>query len=110
MSELEEQLGEALLDLWHKWKRVGYHNNWFNQMVVKTNNTRLYKGPLGTVRHLLRGKDTGPGFKTLVRAGKLEWTVEALLQDPKWRELPLTEMEWKKARHRYQTAKAATQK
>ena len=109
MSELENELEQALLDRWQKWKLVGYHNSWFKQMVAKTKNVRVYKGPVGTVRHLLQSKDIGPGFKTLVRAGKPEWTVEALLQDPKWRGLPLTDLEWKKARARYQAAKSGRQ-
>ena len=108
MSDLENELERALLDLWQKWKLAKYHNQWFKQMVTKTKNVRLYKGPIGTIRHLLRGSETGSGFKTLVRAGKLEWTVEALLQDPKWKELPLTDSEWKKARSRYESGKSTT--
>ena len=46
MGDLEKDLEIALLDLWQKWKSVPY-NQRFRQMVVRTNNIRVYKGPVG---------------------------------------------------------------
>jgi hypothetical protein len=50
---------------------------------------------VGTVRYLLQS-DPSSGFKDLVRAGKLNWTVEALILDPKWKPL-FTELELQRA-------------
>jgi hypothetical protein len=86
MTALERELESALLDLWRKWKLVGYHNNYFKEMVTKTKNAKVYKGPTQTVLHLLTGAP-GNGFEVLLKAGKRDWTVEALLKDPKWKPL-----------------------
>jgi hypothetical protein len=105
MTPLEKELETALLGLYDKWKGISYRANYFKRMLM-SRDPRYRKGPIGTVRHLLTG-DVMPasGFRRLVKAGKLDWTVEALLQDPKWKDLPLTELEWNKARSRYQAAK-----
>lgn len=86
MSPLERQLEAAMLDLYEKWKLVGPPRNYFLQMVRKGKNTRIYKGPVGTVRHLLVGEPS-TGFRDLVKAGKSSWTVESLILEPKWKSL-----------------------
>jgi hypothetical protein len=86
MTPLEKELEVALLGLYEQWKRSGAPKNFFLQMVKKTKNKRLYKGPIGTVRHLLN-KAPAAGFVSLVQAGNLDLTVEALILDSKWKEL-----------------------
>jgi hypothetical protein len=87
MTPLETELESALLDLYEKWKTIGPPKNIFLRMVKKTRDKRLYKGPVGTVRYLLNKPTLTEGFVSLVRAGKLEWTVEALVLEPKWNTL-----------------------
>jgi hypothetical protein len=87
MTPLEKELEIALLDLHRKWGTIGYHANYFKRMLTNRN-PRYYKGPVGTVRHLLSGPIApASGFNRLVQAGKTNWTVEALLQDDKWKHL-----------------------
>ena len=103
MAPLEKELQVELLDRYEKWKTVGYSNSYFMEMVRETKNKKVYKGPVQTVRDLLLG-EPGKGFTTLVRAGKVQWTVEALItSDPKWEGL-FTERELKKAAARLAAA------
>lgn len=87
MSELERALGQAMLGLYEKWKEVGYTARRFKRMLTPTDPT--YKGPVGTVRHLLSKRPKGgSGFDRLVEAGKADWTIEALVaHDRSWHEL-----------------------
>ena len=56
-------------------------------MMIQAKNNRRYKGPVGTVRHLLLGKPTN-AFNVVVEAGRIEWTVEWLItSDAKWKPL-----------------------
>ena len=82
MSSLEKELSVSLLALYEKWKVVQYSNSYFKRMLTPSDD--IYKGSVGTVKHLL-GKDLGEksGFEKLRKAGKLSWTIEYLLQDPK---------------------------
>jgi hypothetical protein len=81
MSELEKQLEAELLALYEKWKPPS--RNVFLRMVKKTKDKRLYKGPVGTVRYLLK-RPPSVGFIDLVDAGKADLTVEALVIQRKW--------------------------
>jgi hypothetical protein len=102
MSLLEKELETELLKLYERWKAIGPPKNIFLRMVKKTRDTRLYKGPVGTVRYLLIGEPS-TGFRDLVRAGKSDWTVEALILQPKWKELFL-DAELQKAAARIKAA------
>jgi hypothetical protein len=104
MPPLEQELELELLRLHERWKSIGPPRNYFLQMVKKTKNEKRYKGAVGTVRYLLQGAPSS-GFKDLVRAGKLKlnWTVEALILDPKWKPL-FTELELQKAAARIRDA------
>lgn len=53
MSELEKELENEMLDLYEHWKSFSRPKNIFLRMVKRTRDTRLYKGPVGTVRFLL---------------------------------------------------------
>jgi hypothetical protein len=87
MAPLERELQSALLELHRKWGTIGYHAHYFKRMLV-CDDPRYVKGPVGTVQHLLAGElSLGSGFKRLVKAGKVDWTVEALLREPKWKPL-----------------------
>ena len=72
-------------------------------MVKKTKDVRLYKGPVGTVRYLLNGPPS-VGFIDLVRAGKADLTVEALVIQPKWSSL-FTKAELETAQARLRDAR-----
>jgi hypothetical protein len=98
MSKLETELQSALLDLHRKWGTIGYHATYFKRMLV-CRNPKYVKGPVGTVRYLLSFNSLSPGFRRLVKAGKPDWTVEALLCDPKWHPL-LTPVEIERAKKR----------
>ena len=86
MSPLEKELQTALLTLCEKWKTIEYRATYFKRMLTASD--LIYKGPVGTVKHLL-GKNVGEksGFERLRKARKLSWTVESLVQDAKWHEL-----------------------
>lgn len=103
MSPLEKELEASLLELYERWKSYGPPKNYFLQMVRKGRNVRIYKGPVGTVRYLLQ-REPSDGFKSLVRAGKKDLTVEALILDKKWQSL-FEDWEVKKARARIDEAR-----
>ncbi|MCX6589908.1 MAG: hypothetical protein NTZ56_00125 [Acidobacteria bacterium] len=87
VGTLEEELTDELLNLYEKWKEIGPAKNIFLRMVKPTADGRLYKGPVGTVRYLLEKEELTEGFVSLVQAGKLDWTVEALVLQPRWGQL-----------------------
>src|SRR5271157_2594251 len=97
MSPLEKELEPALLDLYEKWKKYMPSKNRFLGM-VQPGNAKTYKGPVGTVRHLLSGS-ASTGFIDLVQAKELELTVEWLILHPKWLSL-FTDRELDAARAR----------
>lgn len=104
MAPPEKELLVSLLALYEKWKTVRYSNSYFKRMLMPSD--AIYKGPVGTVKHLL-GKNISQksGFEKLRKAGKLSWTVEYLLKDPKWH--PLFERwEIDRANDRTRSAKA----
>ena len=86
MSPVEAELEAALWILYGRWKGIKYRANYFRRMLTESD--PIYKGPVGTVKHLL-GKDltAQSGFERLRREGRLEWTIEALVTEPKWRNL-----------------------
>jgi hypothetical protein len=87
MSPLEKELEIALLNLYESWKAFGRPKNIFLRMVKKTADERLYKGPSGTVRFLLAKPFPSTGFLDIVRSGHRDLTVEALILQPKWKQL-----------------------
>ncbi|MDP2999310.1 MAG: hypothetical protein Q8N47_17610 [Bryobacterales bacterium] len=108
MSPLEKELETELLAIYEKCSAIGYRPTYFKRMLT-TSNLRFYKGPVGTVRHLMFG-EAGPtsGFRRLVKAGKLTWTVEWLIaNNPKWQPL-FQKSEWvvEKAKARIREARA----
>jgi hypothetical protein len=84
MTPLEKELQSALLNRYEKWKEIGYSATYFKRMLTPSD--PIYKGPTGTVKHLLKRKTLKEtsGFERLRRARKLDWTVEALLKEKKW--------------------------
>ena len=89
ISKLEKELEEALLEIFRKCGTLKppYVPTYLIRMLTSTN-PRYYKGPVGTVTWLMIGKErTGVGFHRLVKEGKLDWTIESLIQDPKWKSL-----------------------
>jgi len=98
MTALERELDSELRALYYKWQviwRAGY----FWRMLT-SKKTQYGKGPTGTVKHLLCGEPSPrSGFMRLRKAHKLDWSVEALLQNPKWKPL-FTDAEIQKAKTR----------
>jgi len=86
MSRLERELQSELLNLHRKWGPVGNHAHYFKRMLV-CRNPKYVRGPIGTVRYLLSFDLPSPGFPRLIEAGQRDWTVEALLCNPKWHSL-----------------------
>jgi len=89
MSKLEKELETAIFGTFRKCATLKppYRPLYLQRMMTSTN-PKYYKGPVGTVTWLMIGKDrTGVGFNRLVKEGKLEWTIEWLIQDPKWKPL-----------------------
>ncbi len=89
MSKLEKELEAKLKEIYRKCGTLSppFHPTYFWRMLTSTS-PRYYKGPVGTVSWLMIGKETpSSGFQRLVKEGKLEWTVEFLIQDPKWKPL-----------------------
>ena len=106
MSPLEKELESELLELYERWKAIGPAKNIFLRMVKQTRDQRLYKGPVGTVRYLLDKPTLSAGFISLVQAGKLDWTVEALVVQSKWKPL-FSQPELDKANARIKLARAS---
>jgi hypothetical protein len=104
MSLLEKELEIALVSLYERWKALGPPKNRFLQMVKRTRNERLYKGPVGTVRYLLN-REPSAGFKDLIRWGRADLTVEALVLRPKWKPL-FADSELQKAKTRIAAARS----
>jgi hypothetical protein len=106
MKPLEKELETELLAIYDKCSTIGYRPTYFKRMLTSSNR-QFYKGPVGTVRHLLLGElASDSGFRRLVKAGKLEWTVEWLIaKNPRWQPL-FTNSDWviKKAEARVRDA------
>ena len=100
MDELERELNSELLRLYDSWKTIGYSATYFKRMLTPTD--PIYKGPVGTVKHLLGKKlSEKSGFNRLKVAGKLQLSVEAMLAvQKKWHPL-FNDREIGKARERY---------
>jgi len=98
ITPLERDFENALLDLYGKWLTIGYRAARLKPLFDR-------KGGVAAVKQLLSGNlKADSGFIRLARAGKLDWTVEALLTSSRrWRPL-FTDIEIEKARCRYQTA------
>lgn len=109
MTALEKELETELLAIYDKCRAIGYRPNYFKRMLTSAN-PRFYKGPVGTVRHLMFGEPgPGSGFRRLVKAGKVTWTVEWLIaKDQKWHPL-FQKSDWviKKAEARIRDAKSS---
>ena len=106
MLPFEKELESELLELYERWKAIGPAKNIFLRMVKQTRDKRLYKGPVGTVRYLLDKSTLADGFISLVQAGKLDWTVEALIIQPKWKPL-FSQSELDKANARIKLARSS---
>ena len=86
MSPLEKELESALLNRYEEWKKIDYRAGFFIRMLKPSD--RIYKGPVGTLKHLLSKTPTErSGFQRLRRVGRLDLTTEALLKDRKWHSL-----------------------
>jgi hypothetical protein len=104
MATLEQELEKALLERYKLWKDIRYTAKYFKRMLTPSD--RIYKGAVETVKHLMGKKLTEKsGFERLKKAGRLEWTVEALLADEKWHPL-FEDWELERARQRVRGLKS----
>jgi hypothetical protein len=93
-DELERRFDGAMMEIYERAGReVGYWATRYLQMLRR-------KGGLATARHFLRSKAESEGYVKLREAGRLDLTVEALVQQPEWAQL-FTEGELEQARARY---------
>jgi hypothetical protein len=109
MTPLEQELKSELLAIYDKCSTIRYYPKYFKRMLTASS-PRFNRGPVGTVRHLMaRTVSPDSGFRRLVAAGKLQWTVEWLIaRNPKLH--PLFERtDWviKKAEARVRKAEIA---
>lgn len=93
-EKLELEFHEAMLNIYHRAKReTGYTATYFLQMV----NSR---GGLDAARHLVATDAPSEGYTKLWELGRLDISVEALINDnPKWHGL-FTRQELRKVRKR----------
>jgi hypothetical protein len=85
VTQLEKELETELLAIYDKCATIGYRPTYFKRMLISSN-PHFNKGPVGTVRHLMAGNASADsGFRRLIEADKLGWTVEWLIaMNPKW--------------------------
>lgn len=80
-DELERQFNNAMLEIYEKAKKeCNYHATRFFQMFDEY-------GGLETAKMLLRDPEIQEGFTNLYELKRLDLTVEAIVIDPKWKEL-----------------------
>ena len=87
MSPLESELGIAMMSRYEQWKaHCSYRATRFKRMMTSGDIT--YKGPVGTAKHLI-GKPLSEkgGFLRLKSCGRPDLTIEALVQEDKWKPL-----------------------
>jgi len=92
-TQLEREFHRAMVDIYGKAKsEADYPANRFIQMVAD-------HGGLVTAKMLINSDKPSEGYEALWERGRLDLTVEALIQDPKWAPL-FTPEEIEKARQR----------
>ena len=90
---LEEQFHQAMVDIYNRAKKeANYVATRFIQMVAE-------HGGVETAKILINTDKPSEGYTALWEKGRLDITVEALLQDPKWASL-FDPIEIEKARQR----------
>jgi hypothetical protein len=93
-DDLERQFNAAMLEIYERaGAEVGY---WATRYLQLLRN----RGGLGAARYLLSSKVTSDGYARLRDAGRLDLTVEALVQQPQWESLFSAE-ELRTARDRF---------
>jgi len=91
-NSLEDEFHDAMVNIYKRALEAGYKATYFLQMVNKS-------GGVATAKQLINSEKVSVGFTKLWELGKLDLTVEALVQDPKWKSL-FTAEEIEKARKR----------
>lgn len=81
MNPHEAEFHEAMLDVYrHAKSEAGYTATRFLGMVVE-------RGGVETARYLLNAPAVSEGYAALCERGRLDLTVEAVVLQPKWRDL-----------------------
>ncbi len=84
-TPLEQEFHLAMIDIYNRAKNEAkYVANRYIQMVSE-------HGGVATARILINADKPSEGYTALWERGRLDITVEALIQDPKW--LPLFDVE-----------------
>ena len=80
-KELEREFDKAMMSIYIRAKReAGYPASYFFRMLQE-------RGGLETALKLLHDNHISKGFTSLLRKGRLDLTVEAVILDEKWRAL-----------------------
>lgn len=86
-TSLEKAFHTEMLGIYKRAKaEAGYNATRFLSMVSE-------RGGLDTARYLLRAQTISDGYAELSLRGRLDLTVEALVIEPRWREL-FSDKEW----------------
>ena len=93
MSIKEQEFHAAMFDVYRRAKdEYGYNATRFLEMLGE-------HGGVGTAHILLQAPNVSDGYTALWERGGLQVTVEALVLNPKWRDL-FSPQEWSTARRR----------
>ena len=90
---LEQEFHQAMVNIYNRAKNeADYVASYFIQMVAE-------RGGVATAKFLINSDRPSDGYTALWERGRLDLTVEALVQYPKWAPL-FTDMEIEKAHQR----------
>lgn len=92
MTPLEKEFETAMLDIYEQAKRFKYYPTYFLRMVQE-------HGGVGAAKRLLAAPNAQQGLFTLWELGGLDFSMEALVSEPKFQPL-FTEIEIAEARRR----------
>ncbi len=89
---LEDEFYEAMVDIYTEGKSIGYNAAKFIQMVSEY-------GGVNTAKMLINADSPFDGFLSLWKKNRLDLSIEAVIQNPKWKPL-FSEAEIERARKR----------
>jgi hypothetical protein len=92
MSDLEKRFHKAMIGIYEEAKKNGYTPSYFLRMIAD-------HGAVETARQLVNSEKPSDGFTRLYLRGRLDLSVEALIEKPDWWPL-FTKSEREKAKKR----------
>jgi hypothetical protein len=78
---MKDAFTETMMDTYRRTlKETGYNAHYFHQLIAD-------RGGYEAAMDLIHSQKPPPGFTELDRLGRLDLTVEALILNPKWRDI-----------------------